>query len=114
LCSPSRPPRIQAISFLSKENRPEPTNKPTKSTFSNLIQDVLSGRGNNNSNSNRKNNNNGYGKREDNDFNPAIRYTESHANTSHTTLFTSALSFLNENSHCLSADHKINLCFSRT
>jgi hypothetical protein len=45
LCSPSRPPRIQAISFLSKENRPEPTNKPTKSTFSNLIQDVLSGRG---------------------------------------------------------------------
>lgn len=72
-------------------------------SFSNMIQDAvegaLSGHSNNNNN-----------RREDDDFNPAVRYAESHANTSggDTSLFTSALSFLNENKHRLSSDSEIN------
>jgi hypothetical protein len=72
-------------------------------SFSNMIQDALSGHGNSNNN-NRQDN-----RYDDNDeFNPAVRYAESHANTSDTSLFTSALSFLNENKHRLSNDNDIN------
>ncbi|RHZ60842.1 hypothetical protein CDV55_105141 [Aspergillus turcosus] len=74
-------------------------------SFSNMLQDAvegaLSGHSNNNRNDNRDN---------DNEFNPAARYAESHANTSggDTSLFTSALSFLDENKHRLSSDSEIN------
>jgi hypothetical protein len=69
-------------------------------SFSNMIQDALSGHGH-------SNNNNRHDDRDD-DFNPAVRYAESHANTSDPSLFTSALSFLNENKHRLSNDNDIN------
>ncbi|GFF48915.1 hypothetical protein IFM61606_07022 [Aspergillus udagawae] len=72
-------------------------------SFSNMIQDALSGHGNSNNN-NRQDN-----RYDDNDeFNPAVRYAESHANTSDTSPFTSALSFLKENKHRLSNDNDIN------
>jgi hypothetical protein len=72
-------------------------------SFSNMIQDALSGHGNSNNNNRQEN------RYDDNDeFNPAVRYAESHANTSDTSLFTSALSFLNENKHRLSNDNDIN------
>ncbi|KAF7182940.1 hypothetical protein CNMCM7691_002684 [Aspergillus felis] len=84
-------------------------------SFSNMIQDALSGHGHsNNDNYNNNNNNNNNNNRQDNryndndEFNPAVRYAESHANTSDNSLFTSALSFLNENKHRLSADDDIN------
>ncbi|GIJ90626.1 hypothetical protein Asppvi_009587 [Aspergillus pseudoviridinutans] len=73
-------------------------------SFSNMIQDALSGHGHSNNNNNRQDN-----RYDDNEeFNPAVRYAESHANTSDNSLFTSALSFLNENKHRLSADDDIN------
>ncbi|GFF85178.1 hypothetical protein IFM47457_06725 [Aspergillus lentulus] len=71
-------------------------------SFSNMIQDALSGHGHSNNN-----NNNRHDDRDD-DFNPAVRYAESHANTSDPSLFTSALSFLNENKHRLSNDNDID------
>ncbi|EAW20211.1 uncharacterized protein NFIA_098410 [Aspergillus fischeri NRRL 181] len=70
-------------------------------SFSNMIQDALSGHGHSNNNNNRHDNDN-------DDFNPAVRYAESHTNTSDPSLFTSALSFLNENKHRLSNDNDIN------
>ncbi|PKX91076.1 uncharacterized protein P174DRAFT_463224 [Aspergillus novofumigatus IBT 16806] len=74
-------------------------------SFSNMIQDALSGHGHSNNNNN---NNNRHDDRDDDDFNPAVRYAESHTNTSDPSLFTSALSFLNENKHRLSNDNDID------
>jgi hypothetical protein len=80
-------------------------------SFSNMIQDAvegaLSGHNNNNNRDSNRHDNNSNDNRDDNDneFNPAARYAESHTNTSSgdTSLFTSALSFLNENKHRLAS-----------
>ncbi|GAQ11732.1 hypothetical protein ALT_9053 [Aspergillus lentulus] len=71
----------------------QPTDQP-KSPFQIIIQGALSGHGHGNNNNNNSNNNNGYGNRDDDDFNLAVFYAESHANTSDTSLFSSALFFL--------------------